>query len=173
LNKQGLFSFAVKDTQPLTRGHIIAGSHKPNKDGYEFVHPITKVLKVTKKVREDVGPKINIQLPNVLVTVIDVGGGLPLRFNSSRDELISGGEVICFDAKTGQLVVGREFEDYTDYNAAVKPDEPAIGALGAGMGGAAGGASGYGGEGSGSGSGMPGAPGVGGPGAGGIGVGGP
>jgi hypothetical protein len=109
----------------------------------------------------------------VLVTVIDVGGGLPLRFNSSRDELISGGEVVCFDAKTGQIVVGREFEDYTDYNAAVKPDEPAVGPLGAGMGGSTSG--GYGAEGSGPGGpgggpsgpgsgGGPGAPGGGGPG---------
>ncbi|XZE35274.1 hypothetical protein SH501x_000763 [Pirellulaceae bacterium SH501] len=181
MNKVGLFNFAVKDTQPLTKGHIIAGTHKPNKDGFEFVHPIKNILKVTKKVREDLPPNINIQLPNVMVTVIDVGGGLPLRFNSSKDELISGGEVICFDSKTGQIVVSREFEDYTDYNRAVKPDEPAIGPLGAGMGGAAGGsgygAPGYGGEGSGSGSGMPGGPGMGGPGmggpGGGVGLGGP
>ncbi|AMV35525.1 hypothetical protein VN12_25765 [Pirellula sp. SH-Sr6A] len=172
LNNVGTINFAIKDSQPVTRGHIIAGTHKPNKEGYEFVHPTLKVLKIPKKIREEVGPKVNIVLPNVLVTVLDVGGGTPLRASTSKDELLAGGEVVCFDAKTGQIVVGREFEDYTDYNGAVKPDEPAIGPLGAGMGGAAGTGSGYGAEGSGPGGSGPGGPGMGGPGMGGPGMGG-
>ena len=173
INNVGMINFSIKDSQPVSRGQIIAGTHKPNKDGYEFVHPITKVLKIPKRIRDEVGPKFNIVLPNVLVTVLDVGGGTPLRASSSRDELLVGGEVICFDAKTGQIVVGREFEDFTDYNGAVKPDEPAIGPLGGGMGGAAGMGSGYGSEGSGpGGSGGPGGPGMGGPGMGGPGMGG-
>ena len=46
----------------------------------------------------------------------------------------TGGEVVSFDAATGQLVVSREFEDFTDFNMAVKPDQPAVGPLGGGMG---------------------------------------
>lgn len=168
-------SFALKEKDPVSRGYVFTAGHKANRDGHEFVHPVLSVLKVLKRVNPR-DPEVKIDFPITQVAVLDVGGGYPLKMLTNKDGG-TGGEVVSFDATTGQLVVSREFEDFTDYNMAAKPDLPAVGPLGGGMGSMAGagsmGGDGYGGMGSGGEGGMGmGGMGMGGEGSGGMGAGG-
>lgn len=134
-NPYRFLSFPLKEKGPVVKGQLIAGDERPNKLGIEFVSPLSKLIKVPKKKRED-GRPFNIAFPTVLVSVVDVGGGMPLASFTSKDDLRVGGEVVSFDADSQQIVVSREFEDFTDFNRVVKPDETPIGPLGGPMGGA-------------------------------------
>jgi hypothetical protein len=142
-------SFALKEKDAVTRGYIFTTGQKTSL-GHEFVHPVLPVLKVLKKIKPNPNePELKLEsLVNTQVAVLDVSGGYPLKMLTAKDGG-TGGEVVSFDAVTGQLVVSREFEDFTDFNMAAKPDQPAVGPLGGGMGnvgtGAAMGGDGYGG----------------------------
>jgi hypothetical protein len=152
-------SFALKEKEAVTRGYVFTTGQKTSL-GHEFVHPVLPVVKVLKKVNPK-EPEVKLEsLITTQVAVLDVSGGYPLKMLTAKDGG-TGGEVVSFDAATGQLVVSREFEDFTDFNMAVKPDQPAVGPLGGGMGntgagamggdgygmGGMGGMGGYGGEG--------------------------
>jgi hypothetical protein len=149
------------------------GTKKDAKDPAVFVHPFTKMLKTTKQVDKPVDKNADQDSVNRQVTVVDVSGAIPLSVFTSRDDLRSGTEVVAFDTQTGQLVVGREFDDFTMFNMGAQPDKPAVGVLGGGMAGAGGMGGGYGGAGGGPGGyGGPGGAGPGGAGPGGAGPGG-
>ncbi len=129
--------FSIKDKDPVNRGHVFhIDNAKINKDGIEFVDPVNKVLKLTKPIDKK-QPAIQLKLPSVQVTVVDILGGYPLKMNTSKDLLPAGTEVVSFDASTGQLIISREYEDYTDFGMIAAPDKPAIGPLGGGGGSAA------------------------------------
>jgi hypothetical protein len=73
----------------------------------DVIHPITKVIKWLT------GFKFSEP-----VTIVDVRGGQPLaaeKRGRERDPLPSGGEVIGFDPRSGNLIISREFEALTDY----------------------------------------------------------
>jgi hypothetical protein len=145
-------SFALKEKDAVTRGYVFTTGQKTSL-GHEFVHPVLPVLKVLKKTKPNPNePELKLEsLINTQVAVLDVSGGYPLKMLTAKDGG-TGGEIVSFDAATGQLVVSREFEDFTDFNMAVKPDQPAVGPLGGGMGNIGAGSTGgdgYGGMGSG------------------------
>jgi hypothetical protein len=157
---------------------LLNGSKKDAKEPAVFVHPFTKVLKTTKSADKPADKNADQDAVNRQVTIVDVSGAVPLSAFSSRDDLRSGTEVVAFDTQTGQLVIGREFDDFTMFNMGAQPDKPAVGVLGGGtagagaggMGGGPGG--GYGGMGGGPGGGYGGmGGGPGGPGSGGMGPG--
>lgn len=135
VNQLGYINFPLKDKVPAGRGLIIYGDDRPNKAGLEFVNPVSKLIKVPKKKRED-GRPFTQTFPTVVVNVVDVTGGAPLASATSRDDLRTGGEIVSFDSASNQIVVSREFEDFTDFNRTTKPDETPIGPLGGPMGGA-------------------------------------
>ena len=126
-------SFALKEKDGVTRGYVFTTAQKSSSLGHEFVHPVLPILKVLKKVNPK-DPEVKLEsLLTTQVAVLDVSGGYPLKMLTAKDGG-TGGEVVSFDAATGQLVVSREFEDFTDFNMAAKPDQPAVGPLGGGMG---------------------------------------
>jgi hypothetical protein len=144
-----------------------------------FVHPVTKILKLFQRkqegdakkpasAEEKAKEKDNIDRQ---ITVVDVRGHVPLAVHSAKDDLRSGGEVISFDTLSGQLIVSREFDDFTMFNMCFQPDKPAVGVLGGGMAGAGAGGMGSGGMGSGGMGGGMGMPGMGGEGSSGPGYG--
>jgi hypothetical protein len=103
----------------LERGAVFA----LKKGNAEIIHPITKAIKVLKDAKA-----------SSLVAVIDVRGVVPLKMgNASRDPLKTGSEVVSFDTQTGQLVISREFDDYTNYHMYTQPDQTAVGPLGGGL----------------------------------------
>ena len=103
----------------VERGSVFA----LKKGGVEIIHPITKVLKVLKD-----------PAPAGLVAVVDIRGSVPLKMGSaSKDPIKTGGDLVTFDAQTGQIVVSREFDDFTEFNMFAQPDQPAVGPLGGGL----------------------------------------
>jgi hypothetical protein len=87
------------------RGTVLSGA--PAELGLDVIHPITKVIKWLT------GFKFSEP-----VTIVDVRGGQPLaaeKRGRERDPLPSGGEVIGFDPRSGNLIISREFEALTDY----------------------------------------------------------
>lgn len=125
--------FPLKEKAPVFRGQVIAGDDRPNKLGIEFVNPVSKRIKVPKKKRED-GRPFTISFPTNLYSVVDINGGGPLAAWTSKDDMRSGGEIVSFDSSSNQLVISREFEDFTDHNRTIKPDAIPIGPLGGPMG---------------------------------------
>lgn len=129
LNRIGFVGFPLHEKEAVGRGHVFYGNDRPNKEGVEFVNPASKLIKIPKEKRKTPRPPIATP-PTIVVSVVDVGGGVPLASASNRDDLRTGGEIVSFDASTGQLVVSREFDDYTNFNRIAKPDENAVGPLG-------------------------------------------
>ena len=125
----------------------------------EIIHPIKKVIKALKDFRS-----------SNLVTIVSFEKPAPLQMGSARDLLKAGAEMVSFDPLTGQIVVSREFDNYTNFHLHTQPDGSPVGPLGGGL--AIGGSAAFGGEGGmsgGDGMGM----GMGGPGMGGPGMSGP
>lgn len=96
---------------------------KQGKDAYpEIINPITKGIKIFK----------DAAAAN-LVTVIDIHGLNKLSMDSAKDPLRSGGEAVAYDPQSKQLVISREFDDFTLYNMHAEPSKPAVGPLGGGL----------------------------------------
>ncbi len=89
----------------------------------EVIHPVKKVIKALK----------DFKTTN-LVTIVDIKGNSLLTMgNASKDPIKTGAEVISFDPLTGQIVVSREFENFTNFHMVTQPDSPAVGPLGGGL----------------------------------------
>ncbi len=114
---------------------LVFGTLVNKKAPVEIIHPITHVIKALKDIQAK------------FVTVIELKGvSSTLSVSNSKDILKTGFEVVSFDPGTGQLVVSREFDNFTSFHMYATPDSPAVGPLGGGLGGAgAAGGGGYGG----------------------------
>lgn len=122
---------------------------------FEIISPAGKIIKAYKDFK-----------PKSMVTVVSTAGQNPLKAATARDPLKTGTEIVGFDPNSGQLLVGREFDDFGGYHMYQTPDSPAVGPLGGGL------KFDSSGSGAGSGTGMGSGPGMGGPGMGGVGMGG-
>ena len=93
-----------------------------------------------------------------MVTVVDTKGLTPLIAGSAKDPIKTGAEIVSFDPLTGQLIISREFDNFTSFNMFAHPYLPAVGPLGGGLSGgdANGMGGGYGAGGMDGGMGMPG-----------------
>ena len=112
-------SVYIPITNSVERGAVFA----KKKANAEIIHPITHVIKVLKDAKL-----------SSLVAVVDIRGAVPLKMGSaSRDPIRTGGEVVSFDTQTGQLVISREFDDFTNFYMHTQPDQPAHGPLGGGL----------------------------------------
>jgi hypothetical protein len=100
----------------------------------EIIHPIKKVIKALKDFRS-----------TNLVTIVSFEKPASLQMGSARDIMKAGAEVVSFDPLTGQIVVSREFENYTSFHLHTQPDSVPVGPLGGGL--AVGGSAALGGEG--------------------------
>ena len=89
----------------------------------EIIHPVKRVIKALKDFKS-----------TNFVTLIDLKGYAPLTMgNASKDPIKTGAEVVSFDPSTGQLVISREFENFTNFHKFTQPDLPAVGPLGGGL----------------------------------------
>jgi hypothetical protein len=93
------------------------------KQNLPFIYEITKLISNKTK--------LETQLPT----------------QKEKEPLTTGYEVVSFDPFTGQLIVSREFDDFTGFNMFSQPDKPAVGPLGGGLKVEAGGMGGMGGMG--------------------------
>ncbi len=99
----------------------------------EVIHPVKRVIKALK----------DFKTTN-FVTIVDIKGYAPLTMGTSKDPIKTGAEVVSFDPLTGQLVVSREFDNFTNFHMYLQPDLPAVGPLGGGLTIRSAGVSGYG-----------------------------
>ena len=118
-------SIPKKDT--VERGFVFGTPNKQVKSkdvGIDIIHPVTKVIKALKDYRA-----------TNFVTVVDWKSPSPLNtmIANPKDAIKTGAEVVSFDPITGQLVVSREFDNFTSFNMYVQPDLPAVGPLGGGL----------------------------------------
>lgn len=92
--------------------------------GIDIIHPYTKVIKALKDYKA-----------TNFVTVVDWKSPSPLNamIANPKDVIKSGAEVVSFDPLTGQLVISREFDNFTSFNMYAQPDLPAVGPLGGGL----------------------------------------
>ena len=89
----------------------------------DIIHPARKVIKALK----------DFKTTN-FVTIIDWKASVPLTMgNTSKDPIKTGLEVVSYDPLSGQIVVSREFDNFTGFNMYVQPDSPAVGPLGGGL----------------------------------------
>ena len=92
--------------------------------GIDIIHPVTKVIKALK----------DFKATNFVVVV---GSKSPAPLNAMivnpKDAIKTGAEVVSFDPLTGQLVVSREFDNFTSFHMYAQPDLPAVGPLGGGL----------------------------------------
>ena len=126
-NTRGIY---VPKKEQADRG-LVLGTHKTKaKEAIEIIHPNTKVIKALKEYRS----------PNFIskfITVVDLKGLLQLSLANAKDPLKTGAELVSFDPITGQIVVSREFDNFTLFHMFTQPDLPAVGPLGGGLGGGA------------------------------------
>ena len=121
------------------RGFVFGTPNKvKGKEAVDIIHPVTKVIKAIKDYKS-----------TNFVTVVDMKGLTPLSAGSAKDPIRTGAEIVSFDPLTGQLVISREFDNFTSFNMFVHPYLPAVGPLGGGLSG--GDANGMGGSGYGAG----------------------
>ncbi len=83
--------------------------------GLDAIHPISKVIKWVK----------DFKFSNP-VTIADIRGGQPLaaeKRSRDKDPLPSGGEVVAYDPRTGELIISREFEATIPYQMLGFTDE--------------------------------------------------
>jgi len=111
---------------------LVKGKEAP----FEIILPITKVIKYFMSATD----------VTKMVTVLESKGLAPLSVANGKDLLKTGNEVVSFDPVTGQILVSREFDNFTNFHMYLQPDSPAVGPLGGGLagGGAGGGMSGDG-----------------------------
>ena len=95
----------------VQRGALLSGTAT---EGLDAIHPISKAIKWVA----------GFKFSNP-VTVVDIRGGLPLAASrkNEKDLLASGGEVVAFDPRTGELIISREFETLTQYQMLGFTDE--------------------------------------------------
>jgi hypothetical protein len=102
----------------VERGTVLAGAPTVGagqEPGLDAIHPISKVIKWVKEYK----------FTNP-VTIADIRGGQPLaaeKRSREKDPLPSGGEVIAFDPRTGELIISREFEATIPYQMLGFTDE--------------------------------------------------
>ena len=105
------------------RGFVFGTPKKErNKEGIEIVSPVSKAIKVHKEFK-----------PTSMITLVDIMSSAPLAYSNAREPLTSGAEYAAFDPVTGQLIISREFDDFTGFNMQVHPDSPPVGPLGGGL----------------------------------------
>ena len=108
---------------------LVLGTHRTKaKETIEIIHPNSKVIKALKEYKS----------PNFVskfVTVVDLKGLLQLSMANAKDPLKTGAELVSFDPVSGQLVISREFDNFTGFHMFTQPDLPAVGPLGGGLGG--------------------------------------
>lgn len=148
---EALRGISIPKKDPAERGFVFGTPSRQVKGkevGIDIIHPVTKVILALKVYRA-----------TNFVTVVDWKSPSPLNamVANPKDAIKTGAEVVSFDPLTGQLVVSREFDNFTSFNMYAQPDLPAVGPLGGGL--SAGDANGMSG-------------GMGGPGMGGLGMGG-
>ena len=118
-------SIPKKDT--AERGFVFGTPNRQVKGkdvGIDIIHPVTKVIKALKDYRA-----------TNFVTVVDWKSPSPLNtmIANPKDAIKTGAEVVSFDPITGQLVISREFDNFTSFNMYVQPDLTAVGPLGGGL----------------------------------------
>jgi hypothetical protein len=157
----------VPRKESVDAGLVFGTPTKAKNKVLEIIHPIKKVIKALKDFRS-----------TNLVTIVSFEKPVALQMGSARDQMKAGAEVVSFDPLTGQIVVSREFDNYTSFHFHTQPDVSPVGPLGGGL--AVGGSAAFGGdggmpggEGMGMGMGMSGPGGMGGPGMSGPGMSGP
>ncbi len=105
------------------RGFVFGTPNKvKGKEAVDVIHPVTKVIKAIKDFR-----------PTNVVTVVDTKGLTPLIAGSAKDPIKTGAEIVSFDPLTGQLIISREFDNFTSFNMFAHPYLPAVGPLGGGL----------------------------------------
>ena len=120
---------------------LVLGTHRIKaKESIEIIHPTLKVIKSLKEYRSPT-------YVSKFVTVVELKGLVPLSMANAKDPLKSGLELVSFDPISGQIVVSREFDNFTSFHMFTQPDSPAIGPLGGGLADGGSGAGGYGGSG--------------------------
>ncbi len=135
---------------------MVLGTHRTKaKESIEFIHPTLKVIKALKEYR-------SATYVSKFVTVVELKGLAPLSMANAKDPLKSGLELVSFDPISGQIVVSREFDNFTSFHMFAQPDLPAVGPLGGGLADGGAGGGGYGGGGYGGGMGGMGGMGMGG-----------
>jgi hypothetical protein len=109
----------------------------------EIIHPTGAPVKAIKSLKD--------YKSSSMVTVVSVSNKTKLETQlptqKEKEPLTAGYEVVSFDPFTGQLIVSREFDDFTGFNMFSQPDKPAVGPLGGGLKVEAGGMGGMGGMG--------------------------
>lgn len=112
-----------KRTDEVATG-LVFGTVLSKKTPVEVIHPITHVIKALKDIQAK------------FVTVIELkGASTTLSVSNPKDILKTGFEVVSFDPGTGQVVISREFDNFTNFHMYANPDSPAVGPLGGGLGG--------------------------------------
>jgi hypothetical protein len=102
----------------IERGTVLSGVPYVGtavEPGLDAIHPISKVIKWVK----------DFKFANP-VTIADIRGGQPLaaeKRSKEKDPLPSGGEVVAYDPRTGELIVSREFEATVPYQMLGFTDE--------------------------------------------------
>ena len=133
--------------EPGDRG-LVLGTHRIKaKESIEFIHPTMKVIKALKEYKSST-------YVSKFVTVVELKGLSPLSMAIAKDPLKTGLELVSFDPISGQIVVSREFDNFSSFHMFAQPDSPAVGPLGGGLSDGGSGGGGYGGGGSGYGGGM-------------------
>ena len=122
-----LRGISIPKKDPAERGFVFGTPSKQVRGkevGIDIIHPVTKVIKALKDYRA-----------TNFVTVVDWKSPSPLNamIANPKDAIKTGAEVISFDPLTGQLVVSREFDNFTSFNMYAQPDLPAVGPLGGGL----------------------------------------
>ncbi|MEQ1828054.1 MAG: hypothetical protein ABL921_18985 [Pirellula sp.] len=98
----------------------------------EVVLPVSKVIKLLKTPKETPALKIQEYVPSYRITVVNEERGSALKYASSKDPLKTGTEIVTYD-DSGQLIISREFDDFTGFHMFTKPDVTAVGPLGGGL----------------------------------------
>ena len=95
----------------------------------EIIHPTGAPVKAIKSLKD--------YKSSSMVTVVSVSNKTKLETQlptqKEKEPLTTGYEVVSFDPFTGQLIVSREFDDFTGFNMFSQPDKPAVGPLGGGL----------------------------------------
>lgn len=89
----------------------------------DIIHPIKKIIKALKDFRS-----------TNLVTIVNLKQSQLLQMGSlSKDPIKTGAEMVSFDPLTGQLVISREFDNFTSFHLHTQPDGVPVGPLGGGL----------------------------------------
>jgi len=131
----------------IEAGNVMAAFKKEKgREAPEIVHPVSKIIKILK----DYLPGVKDYVASYAVTLVDSRGLQSLKATAGGKDLIKTGiEIVTYDSGTGQLMISREFDDFTNFNLHTRPDQLPVGPLGGGLkvdtGSAYGGGGGYGG----------------------------